>query len=401
MDYLIMAFNHFDTGGLQTLMVRMARWSLNNNIKPIIFFETADDYMLELCNKNKIEFYQTYRKKEIVKILKEKIYIKANITIITFELPQFMMFENIINKYLRNYNVNHIIYNVSVNGMISGRKIKGLFGKIIYKFYLSLVNRIFNNKQVYFMDDDTFDAVIDYYKIKDIDRNDCILLLPMFIENKAERKFNFEKKNILTVSRADFPYKGYIMGLLDDFEALREKYDDITLEIVSFGKDIEKIEEKIKESKFYDDIKLIKGLTEEEIKQRLHNTYLYIGMGTTVLDAANEKVPSIVTCHSTMQNLCVGFFSENPRIIGKYKYGNLAIEYMEKIICLSKEEYKAMCSKVFEEYQLNYDISIIMPSIIKKKIENKVTTYFDYYISNFFYKIRAIRRRIFKIDSKG
>lgn len=52
---------------------------------------------------------------------------------------------------------------------------------------------------------------------------------------------SYKSNKILTAGRAIFPFKGYFMGLIKDFDKLCSEFPDIYLEIVSDGPDIDKI----------------------------------------------------------------------------------------------------------------------------------------------------------------
>ena len=62
------------------------------------------------------------------------------------------------------------------------------------------------------------------------------------IENYEEIiEKSYKSNKILTAGRAIFPFKGYFMGLIKDFDKLCSEFPDIYLEIVSDGPDIDKI----------------------------------------------------------------------------------------------------------------------------------------------------------------
>lgn len=403
MKQLILAFSHFDTGGLQTLMVRMAQWGIKNNVNCLLIFETCDDNMRNICKQENINFLQSFDKRKIKNKLEEILAKSDDITIITFELPEFLLFEEIRLKYFKNVKLRHLIYNVSVSGMIYGRNIKGIFGKIIYRYYKKIVEKYFNNNQVVFMDDETCLAALKYYGIDCKNYKKYVYLLPMFISSEPDYTTTniLEEKTILTVTRAAFPYKGYVIGLIEDFCNLLNKNNKIRLEIVSFGKDYQQIIEKVNSypAEIKNNIKLINGMSLDEIKKELKKTYCYIGMGTTILDAANEGIPSIVTWHSTMENICSGFFHDNPRVVGRDGKGISGEKLLQKCISLSKEEYIEIRKKTYTGYKNNYDINLIIPQILNRTLI-KYNVILDLKILLFhiiIFKIRKLRRKILKL----
>ena len=67
------------------------------------------------------------------------------------------------------------------------------------------------------------------------------------IELEKKIDVSYQNRIIFTSSRADFPFKGYIFGLIDDFSRLSSKYPDIRLCIVCSGDsdDVQKVKDKI------------------------------------------------------------------------------------------------------------------------------------------------------------
>lgn len=396
MKRIILGFSHFDMGGLQTFIVRVCKWAKLNGIDACVFYQTIDSKMIALCGEENIEYINKFDVNSVGdEICKSKNTYDETI-IITFELPEFLMFEQISKKYLHKSDVKHFIYNVSVNGMIFGREFKGLVGKIIYNFYNNISIKYANNGQLLFMDNETRQAACNYFSI-DVSM-DCVMLLPMFIDEEPKIRKAPEIKNILTVSRADFPYKGYLMGLVEDFEDLSKKYK-VHLDIVSFGPDIDRLKNRINQSPCKNNITLYEGKTLSEIQILLNDTYLYVGMGTTVLDASNQGVPSVVTFHSTMDNIASGYFYENPSVVGKFGNGIIAKKLIENALNWSEDEYIEYQKLSYSSYKENYDINKFMCKLLSKNVINKELeiSEFEWIIHNGLFKMRNLRRRILKL----
>ncbi len=402
MKQLILAFSHFDTGGLQTLMVRMAQWGIKNNINCLLIFETCDDNMIELCKKANIAFLQSFDPK-IIKTKIEEILEECNdVTIITFELPEFLFFEKIRLKYFRKNPLRHLIYNVSVNGMIYGKNFKGFCGKVIYQYYRKIVKKYFDNNQVIFMDDETCASALNYYKIDCDDYKKYVYLLPMFISNEPDYKVNLvQEKIILTVTRAKFPYKGYVIGLIDDFCKIFQENSNIRLKIISFGEDYEQIVKKIGNctKEIRQNIELVNGMSLTEIREELKKAYCYIGMGTTILDAADEGIPALVTWHSTMENICSGFFHDNPRVVARFGQGVSGELLLKEVISLSKKKYIEVRKRTYVEYRKHYDINVIVPQILNRKVsqDKVILNSMELLCHTIIFKIRQLRRKALKL----
>lgn len=400
MKTILLAFSHFDTGGLQTLMLRIALWCKYNNIECHIIFEESDKYMKRCILDNKINYLESFNKHNIVDYVTRCFSSTDDILCITFELPEFIYFEHIFSAYYKDCNITHVIYNVSVGSMIYGREFKNVLGFLIYKFYSRIVHKYFQNGQVLFMDADTLNSAQNYYNFK-WDRNKrYIYLLPMIINPEPLYGSSYDDKIIMTVSRATFPFKGYLISLIDIFEKMFKTYPILKLIIVSFGEDYDKLIKKINDlpDNVKKNVKLINGLSTKEISNILKSAYVYIGMGTTVLDAANEGIPSIVVCHHTMECVCVGMFSDNPEIIGKMGKGIPVEPLIESVIKMNREQYLACCKTTYQSLKKMYNIDDFMNDFIQIKINKRAyLNKIEWIIHKSLFFCRKLRRKILKI----
>ena len=395
----ILAFSHFDTGGLQTYMIRVAEWCKNANIPCLILFDTIDERMKAMIHEKDILAKSGWKSKIIIREISTFICLDDDVILLNFEIPEFILFANIKRSKFRKYKIKHYLYSVSVGSLIRGRDFNGFIGLYIYIFYRKIVSKLYYNGNIRFMDEDTLSSAVEYYNL--VNEDNLIMLLPMFVSPFPSDKSpnGFE---IMTVSRADFPFKGYLIGLIHDFIEIAKKYELTKLKIVSFGKDIEYLKQCINESGFGDRIVLYEGLNISEIERLLKQCYVYIGMGTTVLDAANLAVPSIVVYHNTMEFKAVGFFQDNPSILGKdgrKGEGYSGKEFIDKIFNMTETEYNKMEIETYSEYSKNYNIEKHMNDLFSISLRDgrKNVTFVECYIHFLLYSLRKYRRRILNI----
>lgn len=399
MTNIIMAFSHFDTGGLQTLMLRIAKWCCKNNIKCFVLYETCDDLMKTKLDDIGIKYCSSFNYKKITHFLENNIDFSDKNFLITFELPEYMYFQKIIDSYFKNYMINHLIYSVSVESLIYGKNIKGIVGNIIKDFYKNIVSKLYDNNQIIFMDDETHKSAINFFDLNK--KTNVVYHLPMFIKEIRNVEYKSNNKIILTVSRSVFPYKGYLVGLVKDFRKLCESYSDIILEIVTFGSDfpvlkdeIDKLEYKVKER-----IIIHEKLDESEIDKLMEKAYLYVGMGTTVLDAANLCLPSVVVWHSTMDNIASDLFSQDPFTVGKKEPGFPAIKYIQNYLSMSEIEYESECNRVYHNLKENYGIDNFMYRLLDINIKKKhILSFYDFLGHKVLFSIRNFRRKVKRLE---
>ncbi len=388
--HFVISFKRFDTGGLQTLMVRMAVWCKKNNIDATIVYQTADDRMLNEIVRNDIST-EHFDKDSIVALFRSIILAGEEIRLLSFELPEFLYFERIINKYFKKQEIYHLMYNVAVSSTIYGNKIKlRLPRAVCFWAYKKIIKSLISSNRITFMDTDTLEACCSYYKIDKATIGDPVYLLPMFIDDMPENIVR-NNKRITTVSRAAFPYKGYLVDLISHFNVIKESIPDISLTIISYGPDIDRLKSSIAQSKYSYDIQLIEGATIDEINRILDDTRLYIGMGTTVLDAANKAVPTIPVWHSTMECITSGMFSDNPQTISKWIDKADIDELIINTLSMSDAEYCELSKATYIAYKNHYDIDLILPKILDRNQSlNIKIPFIPFMIHNTLYLIKKI-----------
>lgn len=216
--------------------------------------------------------------------------------IVTFSIEDFCAIYNICNN-----NIKTLLYTVYYDQLLIGGKTKSKLGLYIVKRNVAaLLDEMLKSKNIVCMDEHTIEDTYDYYSdYISIDKSLIkIIRIPVDIVpadiNIIKKRAKEKTCNILTISRADFPWKGYIIGLINYILKYGDKMD-LKLHIVTYGAEEKKILDTI--NNMPDDVKkriTIQGKTDYNDLENLYvNTTLYVGQGTTVLDAAQRGIISI------------------------------------------------------------------------------------------------------------
>ena len=125
----------------------------------------------------------------------------------------------------------------------------------------------------------------------------------------------------MTIARADFPFKGYIVGLIEWFKTSSERTN---LNIISYGKDEKVIVDKINalDDSVKNRISFVGKTDYNELEKYYQNADIYVGMGTTVLDASLRGIVSIPVQAYTTDLVADKFFFED--------YSKVALDYGSK-----------------------------------------------------------------------
>lgn len=341
------------TGGCELLIERLSK-ELKNRLIPVsIIFQSIDQNMQSRYSNAGIQLLKvnSWNRKNVISCLdSEEAYF------ITFVWNDFLIC-NIKSKYIHTvfYAVHYQAYEMGRNKPIF---IKKMLKRIAKKGIVTLNN----NRQLLCMDEQTVEYTNTFYKYNTIE----IPILRLAIDTVPEviRKIDKSKIDILTIARAEFPFKGYILGLLDWFASSDA---NIRLTIVSYGPDEKKIADRI--DSFDEIVKkriTLVGKTDYGQLEKYYQTAdLYVGMGTTVLDASMRGIVAIPVQAYTLDLITDRFFYEDFRKIAidqgsKTGFNKLLQQYRR----LESEGKNELSKKSRDAVIDNYSSSAIVDELV-------------------------------------
>ena len=279
----------------------------------------------------------------------------------------------------------------------------------IHLFRIKFLDKLFSDKilrrikkDIVFMDDQTRDYACNEFPNFEFNNN-AILRLGYDYNKKSDFTIP-DNNNILTITRLDFPFKGYVLGLIEDFSKLAVKYKDAKLTIIGEGKDKNRIQQVIQvlPEDIKDRINLIGNVPYEHIGEYIKQNQIFVGMGSTLLDATLQGVICIGAVANQEKNLSYGYFYENPLKIGvfegidkykKYTFYDL-IENIYNMDFEQKDEIQKKLNQVFINY---YSLDYVM----KYFVENNAKQFKTIPIYNNLFLLYYFIRNNIRIKSNG
>lgn len=240
-----------DLGGIETYVYKAikqiqnqgdgAGWITND-------FSKINNAFKDLIDSSAVyKIDRMHAKKQIEKILLNGMFEKT--IIVTFCPHDFCCAENIKRK-LSNFKIFTFMFVPHFQGgalyleegvhFFQGA-LKRQLGKVYRKMELNGNLRYFAPRHLEEFRNRYGCETSDY---KTVDIPEAIDTID-FDVNRVKKVYNQRPFNILCVSRMEFPHKGYMLGMIDDFKQLCEKYDFLKLTLVGDGRDKGKLEEKI------------------------------------------------------------------------------------------------------------------------------------------------------------
>ncbi len=396
----IIIYREDTLGGTGTLSIRMGGYLVSLGYEVI--------YICHVYNDTNNVDSMLHAGIKVIKCAKDKVktnlktlYSNDKFSVLTYSLNEFLFMESL--KGTINI-VKNTMYVVGYRELQKGKDFPSILRKITKAFYYKIIKRMFNSDSLVFLDRLTFDIVSNYYNFSIKDGSKYIFYLPIEIKSFNEDMILDKLKNrdftILTIARANFPFKGYMMKLIDDFAELFKLYPNIKLTMICYGEDSKKLVKKVSQlsNDLREKIQLITELVPyENLKNYFFKSKLYIGMGTTIIDAVNEGVPSISVKPHVYENLASGFFNEQPENLGVYEDKIVpTIILIEKAINLDNDEYISLCKIQHKKLAENYNIELMSEYLIsnceckcKKNIKST-----EIYINVFLNSVRNLVRKI-------
>lgn len=372
-NFLLLATCHdFVVGGISTYFFRIFKWASENNIQYCLVLRRdsliEDSMRKELQSLNVKIIRYAMIKDDFIKKDAFFDFKKYHYILVTPDLHCFYKFSRIKSKY--DMSVFLYILHPQASRICENKIVNFPYSKF-------LINQL--DSSVLFMDKECKSSCEDYYNIhfsSDVYYR-IGMKLPEFSETIVENrtKFRNENFNILTITRMDFPFKGYVLGLVDDFIKFLNVHNDASLTIIGDGKDFNVLAKKI-------------SVLPEIIKRRIsiHNyvpyaklssyfekASVYVGMGTTLLDASALSTPSIIATAYQRENLSVGLFTDEfDNIGGNLNFSEKKYFYEEliKVYELNDNDYVNLQKNMYKTVLLNYEINEVMNKILAKHKEN-------------------------------
>lgn len=368
-------------GGTATLSLRMGRWLIRHEWDVVyICPKYTDENNIALMKEIGIKTHKWQIKEMVKNFMKEYDHF-SEFYFVSYVVDLFLISDSI--KKLLNKKTNCYLYVVLDRTLVKGQYINegNKLKKYILYFAntvnLNYVTKLYKNNNIIFMDESCVSMTEKYYRIQFEDIESKIFRLPMQInDGYSIKEINLNKFIIITAARMAFPFKGYIIGLIKDFAELKKAYSHIELVIIGNGESLYEVEKVIAslDTSISQDIKLPGNVRYDELIKYFSKAHVFVGMGTSILDAVNSGVLSIVVSSFTYQNRAIGMFHENPLTLGEpdnYIDTMSCKKIIETIINIGPENYANLVKMDYNALLENYDINNFMKRLIDLKNINK------------------------------
>lgn len=379
---------HFTLGGVDTYFYRMIKWLSARDIRTILLLTKnakVDEKMVEEVKqlgtqvRMEIEPYPLTGEMSPTHI-RLNLEPGTEVTTITtryagfFQAQQLKIDNPQLHFTFMNYMTHEHGFKADIEPLDKNKMgiAKYSFHKVRYQFYKNLTEKVFQSKELYFQNDIHRYSLYDYYHM---DHSETMgpnihlgIDIPELDEEAIKKRCDRKAFSILTIARFEFPFKGYLLQLVEQFAELCGKYDNLELTIIGGGPDEQRLLDKIAglPEKAQRKIHLPGYVDYERLKEYFSHTSLYVGQGTTVLDAGKQGLLAVPVSSYTEESTSYSYLYEYVEIYApepKYKTSH----FIEKTIHMSDEEYIEASKKTYENVKKEMDLNNVMPQILAVK----------------------------------
>lgn len=355
-------------GGTETLTARMCNWLVSNGHKVTLLTESRVDKLQVSDSVNRIvsdlDFYRILKPKIARQYIAK--YGFSDVDVIYGYGPIELMVSLSLGRFINKAKILTGVYH-SMAYMKSSR------GKI-YNYFLQKLLKGFQEENILFMND--FVKCIHEVNLKRSFSSSQIWPLPVSV-----KKYIREHKRTNTIISVGNlkGFKTYNITMLDVIFELRKKGYDVYYEIYGDGPLRSEMESKIKSLELGKYVFMKGQIPYECLTETVRRGFVFVGLGTAVLEAAISSVPSISSVSYSKESLTFGYVHQMPRYnvgtpIEGYPYKEI-IDLIEHLLTADYNTYNALRFKDYSFVKNNFDEENVMKLFIKFVNASKVVKY--------------------------
>jgi glycosyltransferase involved in cell wall biosynthesis len=384
-------------GGIETLIVRMAKWLIKNRNNVTLILRNCDAWedmipdgteIIKLGGQFKKLYYPIFLNKYIL-----NFGLKSTDVIKSFDLSSLWIAYNIALKIGNNCKVISGLYNPFEFKRINQKPPLKLID--VEYYYIQIYLKSIPPEARILIGLDQIEELNHYYG-----QSGRLWPIPINEKEFIPAKRNPKWGKIVSVGRLS-DMKKYNFYMVDIIKELKRRGYEINWQNYGTGEYYDEIKRRILNERINGMVQLEGAMPYKDFRKILEDAYIFIGMGTSVIEAATFGVPNVVALPYDKIGLTYGPSYTLP--IGSLSHsfkcppGRKVIDEIDRLLKMDEKEYMDEMGKV-ADHAKNYNVEnsmIIFMKIIEGlgPIRSNKTVKMLYYLS-------FTVRRIIKIERK-
>lgn len=356
--HVLLFYGNLQTGGIQSLIVRLSNWFVNNNVKVTLFLDSSGELVSLLDSRvekitsgnNSMYFGPSFFSRHYPELLASNVD-----AVFSFDIPSLLVAILFYVDYKKPLRFINGVYHPDALEKEVTALSKG--DDITRGFLLHVYSDLLEDRSKVFMNDE-----IRRKTQKFIQREiSAAMTLPLPINIFPIRNIDsqtYKSRKIVSVGRLT-GFKTYNLYLMDIILELKKEGIECHWHIYGQGELEQKIADKILQLGLSDNVTLHGTLPYEKFASTLDDAFLFVGMGTSIIEAGSCGVP-VIPAIVDFGPYSYGFLYEMP----EYHLGEIldnppdksVIFLVKRLLSLDEKEYINECYKT-REYCSQYDIT--------------------------------------------
>lgn len=355
---LIINYAGLKYGGIEKFISDLMSYSIEENYR-VIWLTTQEclenaDYKVAQNNAlEKVVVCKNKRRLHQFKKIELNIKTEEHVTMISFDPISYISVDYLRNRSKKGmFDHFYIIPHFTGNIYFLNRYFKNKYiAKIVNKYMANIVNKMMANNSLLAFGEKHFKEYEKAYQVKLKDYKNLIVkniqiekeLSDIELLEKAKRRKKYFE--IVTCARFDFPHKGYIVGMINDFKYIKQFIPYATLTIAGYGDGIEKINKTIQAlpEDCQKSINLPGALNTDELEAMYRRATLNIGVAGALSTGARCGVVSFPVRHYSYNCETYGYYEKVSNMTLSSSPGENIIDYVKDVYNMSNEEYVKHC----------------------------------------------------------
>lgn len=375
---ILFVYNHLRTGGIETLIVRMANWLVNNGHNVTLFLLEPGECLSLLDKRVKVIIYNSILSIYIPGAGKRFLNNKMPTC---FDLiysygPEACFLASFIYKYLKPYNQKPVFLNGIYHPYeFAINKKKSNSDKIriqLYNDYINDRSKLFMSEEVRSGNTPILGREMPGSEIWPLPIND----------KKCKDNRKFIPYKIISIGRYD-KFKKYNIYMIRIIEELVEMGYDATWEAYGYGPLEHEMKKLVDSKNLLSRISINGRIPYEKFAEVASTAQVFIGMGTSIIEAGFCKVPCIPAIVDDTQGLTYGplynlpYYSCGEPLADSYTKVSVKDEIC-RIFNMSSDEYNEESEKTYryvQAYAMNPLMENFLGFIDNKAVIQKIDMY--------------------------
>lgn len=366
MKVFIINFRHLKMGGIENTLYFTVKELLQEDVRIIWFcdknYSLAEEYK-DVFDNEKVEKYvfdtHGIRWGKLPKDF--TLHENDEVKVYSFFFLDYLRM-NLLKEKFPNVKIDNFYLVPHFTGAVYFPEEEKhiLFRKKLYNHTKKIFNIMIANNELKCFAIKHLQTIQQKYDISISNSDDIIINLaePIMdfdidlVKAKAKRD-NFK---IVSVSRLEFPHKGYIMGLMDVFSVVAKKYPQISMDIVAYGVDEQRLLDKI--DTLDDDVKrrinFIGKLSPYKLMEEYKSAHINISLAGCASRGAKMGVITLPCRHYTYDCEVYGYYHNCIEKILSTDVGESPIPYIEEVLNCSEDEFVKLSKAGYDAYSNKY-----------------------------------------------